>query len=108
MASTHKKQQKQTVGASRRTSAKRRATNEDDDDWTVSKHYITQKPGYDGDLNVKVRRPDSVSWNRVQAVLDRNHPLKASLDQVSRALAKLGASFVPWDGGEPGYSRAYK
>lgn len=63
---------------------------------------------YVGKRKVKIQFPPSVDHDRVRAILDRHPPSRSSLASVSTALAKVGAAFVPWRGGEPGHWRVYK
>lgn len=63
---------------------------------------------YVGDANVKVRYPTRTSWSRVQGILDKHAPSRFSLKSVSDALAKVGASFVPWEDKKPGYHGVYR
>jgi hypothetical protein len=83
--------------------------------------HHTAKFTLDGGLSVKVRYLfDTKQYNRsrstlgrhprpalydpktpIYAILDR-YPPGTSLDTVNRALAKVGASFVPWEDGSPG------
>jgi histone H1/5 len=58
------------------------------------------------DGNVKVAYPESVTWETVQAVLDK-HKIGTALGVVKGALAKIGASFSPWEDGSPGFKGIY-
>jgi len=74
-------------------------------------HHVGKFLTGDGKLAVKVRYPfDNRRYEKdrrydpkapIYEVLDR-YPPGSDLNVVSRALAKLGACFVPWDDGSPG------
>jgi hypothetical protein len=60
-----------------------------------------------GEHELRVQFPAGVSEKRVQGILNRAPPGKSKLTTVTRALAKVGAAFVPWDDGKPGDGGAY-
>jgi cell division septation protein DedD len=53
-----------------------------------------------GAHHVRVHYPEGVSQKRVQGVLNRHPPEKTKLATITKALKRIGASFVPWEGAE--------
>ena len=60
-----------------------------------------------GEHQLRIQYPAGVKAKRIETVLKRLTPGKTRLETVTRALAKLGASFVPFESGSPGDSGAY-
>ena len=69
---------------------------------------INRETGKKNSANVWVQYPIKKTKASVQSVIDRHPAHKFTLNQVSAALAKIGASFVPWSDGKPGYDRVYR
>jgi hypothetical protein len=60
-----------------------------------------------GEHQLQIQHPAGVKAKRIETVLKRHPPGTTRLETVTRALAKLGASFVPFESGSPGDSGAY-